>query len=61
MRLSLIFENLAASTLGFNTLIIGNPPWVTNSELGTISSKNLPKNPILKSIQIRGDNGKRKF
>ena len=26
-----------------NLLIIGNPPWVTNSELGTLNSKNLPK------------------
>ncbi|KKX56311.1 hypothetical protein X546_05300 [Brevibacillus borstelensis cifa_chp40] len=24
-------------------LIIGNPPWVTNSELGSLDSKNLPK------------------
>ena len=28
---------------GVNTLIVGNPPWVTNSELGEIGSKNLPK------------------
>jgi len=26
-----------------NLLIIGNPPWVTNAELGTLNSKNLPK------------------
>lgn len=26
-----------------NILIIGNPPWVTNSELSTLESKNLPK------------------
>jgi hypothetical protein len=25
------------------TLIIGNPPWVTNSALGTLASKNIPK------------------
>lgn len=25
------------------TLVIGNPPWVTNAELGTLGSSNLPK------------------
>lgn len=30
------------SLLKPETLIIGNPPWVTNSELGTIGSDNLP-------------------
>lgn len=37
------YENLAKSTLNLKTLIIGNPPWVTNSELGSIDSKNLPQ------------------
>jgi len=37
------YENLAKSTRDLKTLIIGNPPWVTNSELGTIESKNLPQ------------------
>lgn len=37
------YENLANSTQNFKTLIIGNPPWVTNSELGSIDSKNLPQ------------------
>lgn len=37
------FESLAIATKDLNTLVIGNPPWVTNSELGTISSSNLPK------------------
>lgn len=37
------FENLANSTRGLKTLIIGNPPWITNSELGSIDSKNLPQ------------------
>jgi hypothetical protein len=36
------YENLAKSTQDLKTLIIGNPPWVTNSELGSIDSKNLP-------------------
>lgn len=26
-----------------NVLIIGNPPWVTNAQLGSLSSKNIPK------------------
>lgn len=33
---------LAKSTLHLKTLVIGNPPWVTNSELGSIDSNNLP-------------------
>jgi len=37
------YEILAKSTQGLKTLIIGNPPWVTNSELGSIDSKNLPQ------------------
>jgi len=37
------YENLAKSTQNLKTLIIGNPPWVTNSELGSIDSKNLPQ------------------
>ncbi len=37
------YEALAQSTKALKTLVIGNPPWVTNSELGTIDSKNLPK------------------
>ncbi|MEM9076869.1 MAG: hypothetical protein AAGC43_07510 [Bacteroidota bacterium] len=37
------YEELAESTRNLKTLIIGNPPWVTNSELGAIDSKNLPK------------------
>ena len=37
------YEDLAKSTQNLKTLIIGNPPWVTNSELGSIDSKNLPQ------------------
>ena len=36
------YSELANSTRNFKTLVIGNPPWVTNSELGSIDSKNLP-------------------
>ncbi len=31
-------------------LVIGNPPWVTNAELGTLGSKNLPKKTNLKNL-----------
>lgn len=37
------FNGLAEITNKLKTLIIGNPPWVTNSELGSIESKNLPQ------------------
>jgi len=37
------FDVLAETTKNYKTLIIGNPPWVTNSELGSIDSKNLPE------------------
>ena len=37
------YESLAQSTQNLKTLVIGNPPWVTNSELSSINSENLPK------------------
>ena len=37
------YNQLAKSTFNLKTLVIGNPPWVTNSELGSIDSKNLPQ------------------
>src|SRR5690606_2971730 len=37
------FVALSNSTTHFTTLVIGNPPWVTNSELGSIDSGNLPQ------------------
>lgn len=37
------YDQLAKSTSHLKTLVIGNPPWVTNSELGSINSKNLPQ------------------
>lgn len=43
------YENIAKSTLDLKTLIIGNPPWVTNSELGSIDSKNLPQKSNFKN------------
>lgn len=43
------YEELAKSTQHLNTLIIGNPPWVTNAELGSIESKNLPNKSNFKN------------
>jgi len=37
------YFELSKSTKHLKTLVIGNPPWVTNSELGSIDSKNLPQ------------------
>lgn len=36
------YKHLAQTTRNYITLVVGNPPWVTNSELGSIESKNLP-------------------
>lgn len=44
------YEQLAKSTSHLKTLVIGNPPWVTNSKLGSIDSKIFLKNQILKNI-----------
>jgi methylase of polypeptide subunit release factors len=40
------------STLGGIVLVIGNPPWVTNSALGALGSDNLPK-----KTNFQGHNG----
>ncbi len=40
---SFSFQQLATQTKDWQTLVIGNPPWVTNAELGAMDSKNLPK------------------
>lgn len=37
------FNAIAESYLKNEILVIGNPPWVTNSKLGSLSSSNLPK------------------
>ncbi len=43
------YKELAESTKKFKTIIIGNPPWVTNSELSSIDSANLPKKSNFKN------------
>jgi 16S rRNA A1518/A1519 N6-dimethyltransferase RsmA/KsgA/DIM1 with predicted DNA glycosylase/AP lyase activity len=43
-------------------LFIGNPPWVTNSELSSIESKNIPKKENLKKLKgIEAITGKSNF
>lgn len=37
------FKNIAKEYAKNNILVIGNPPWVTNSKLGSLNSDNLPK------------------
>jgi hypothetical protein len=34
-----------------NILIIGNPPWVTNAELGALNSQNFPKKSNIKALK----------
>lgn len=36
------FKEIAVKLSNENVLILGNPPWVTNSMLGALNSKNLP-------------------
>lgn len=36
------FKEIKAAIRGKNVLVLGNPPWVTNSKLGELDSKNLP-------------------
>ena len=42
-------KSLAKASENLRTLIVGNPPWVTNAELGSINSKNLPKKSNFKN------------
>jgi hypothetical protein len=43
------FEQIAKKFLTENILVIGNPPWVTNSKLGSLNSTNLPKKTNFKN------------
>jgi len=43
------FKELSNQINDYNLLIIGNPPWVTNSQLGTLKSNNLPKKSNIKN------------
>jgi len=56
------YKDLAKKTKHLRTLVIGNPPWVTNSELGTINSKNLPnKSNFKKHNGLEAITGKGNF
>jgi hypothetical protein len=44
------FRLIEKSIEKHNVLVLGNPPWVTNSELGSLNSKNLPKKSNIKSL-----------
>jgi len=44
------FRLIERSIEKHNVLVLGNPPWVTNSELGSLNSKNLPKKSNIKSL-----------
>jgi len=43
------FKTFSNLVINNNLLIIGNPPWVTNSQLGSLNSKNLPKKSNFKN------------
>ena len=43
------FKKIAKEYPTKNILIIGNPPWVTNSKLGSLNSTNLPKKTNFKN------------
>lgn len=43
------FKQIAKQYSAENILVIGNPPWVTNSKLGSLNSTNLPKKTNFKN------------
>lgn len=43
------FANLTREHQHLKLLVLGNPPWVTNSELGTLEVKNLPQKSNFKN------------
>lgn len=43
------FKKIAKKYSTKNILVIGNPPWVTNSKLGSLNSANLPKKTNFKN------------
>ena len=43
------FKNISKQYPNEKLLIIGNPPWVTNSKLGSLNSSNLPKKSNFKN------------
>ncbi len=47
---SVEFRQLSKEMAGSEVLILGNPPWVTNAELGSLDSRNLPKKSNFKKL-----------
>jgi len=45
------FKQIKRCINGLELLVIGNPPWVTNSTLSTLNSKNLPKKSNFKNAK----------
>lgn len=46
------FEFDFSKTTFNNLLVIGNPPWITNSELTSLKSDNLPEKVILRKVKV---------
>ena len=44
------FQDTKRSVENCDILILGNPPWVTNSELSSLNSNNLPKKTNFKEL-----------
>ena len=44
------FEHLSREINGHRLLILGNPPWVTNAELGSLNASNLPEKSNFKNF-----------
>lgn len=50
-KIDILRHSLKSYTEKFeNTLILGNPPWVTNSSLSRLGSKNIPKKSNIKNL-----------
>jgi hypothetical protein len=45
------FQQIKKQICGRELLVIGNPPWVTNSTLSTLNSKNLPTKSNFKNVK----------
>jgi len=44
------FKEIEGAIENYNILVLGNPPWITSSELSILNSKNLPKKTNIKSL-----------
>ena len=56
------FKKIERAIKHSNILVLGNPPWVTNSELSSLNSKNLPQKSNFKSLDgLEAITGKSNF